>query len=153
MSSFTRAPIKNGGFLLGGNAVFTIECSRDFVEDHPDCRSHYTFKIVHKEAKNGWPESDMVFLLTGPDNQSDYTYAGKLDGIRLKITQKSCVGEHSWPKLILERVLVCALTNQLDKIEAAGWRLMHEGRCCVCGRRLTRPDSIEAGIGPECAER
>jgi hypothetical protein len=27
------------------------------------------------------------------------------------------------------------------------------GACCVCGRTLTNPDSIEAGIGPICAGR
>lgn len=27
------------------------------------------------------------------------------------------------------------------------------GQCCVCGRTLTNPDSIEAGIGPICASR
>lgn len=28
-----------------------------------------------------------------------------------------------------------------------------EGRCCVCGKRLTVPESIERSIGPECAEK
>ena len=27
------------------------------------------------------------------------------------------------------------------------------GQCCCCGRELTNPDSIAAGIGPICAER
>lgn len=27
------------------------------------------------------------------------------------------------------------------------------GRCCSCGRELTNEDSIEAGIGPVCAEK
>lgn len=34
--------------------------------------------------------------------------------------------------------------------EADWW---HEGRCGRCGRRLTVPESIESGFGPECARR
>lgn len=30
---------------------------------------------------------------------------------------------------------------------------MNTGRCCICGRTLTDPSSIEAGIGPVCASR
>lgn len=29
----------------------------------------------------------------------------------------------------------------------------HEGRCGRCGRKLTVPESIETGIGPDCAKR
>lgn len=29
----------------------------------------------------------------------------------------------------------------------------HTGRCCMCGRKLTNPTSIESGIGPECARK
>jgi hypothetical protein len=28
--------------------------------------------------------------------------------------------------------------------------IWHEGRCGRCGRRLTVPESIESGYGPEC---
>lgn len=30
---------------------------------------------------------------------------------------------------------------------------IHEGRCCRCGRELTVPASIHAGMGPDCAEK
>lgn len=29
----------------------------------------------------------------------------------------------------------------------------HEGRCGACGRRLTLPESIRRGLGPDCAQR
>jgi hypothetical protein len=37
-------------------------------------------------------------------------------------------------------------------VEAARYeeRLNNMGRCKVCGRQLTDPDSIERGIGPMC---
>jgi hypothetical protein len=153
--ALVSAPVKSGGFFFGGKAVFTVCPSPEFVRDHEDCKDHYTFKLLHKEASAQWPECWMVFLMTGPDNYADFSYMGKLDtrSGAVLLTKKSCVGPNAWPKLILERVIACALANQLDKIEANGWGVLHEGRCCVCGRRLTVPESIESGIGPECAGR
>lgn len=34
---------------------------------------------------------------------------------------------------------------------AAQVEFWHEGSCCICGRPLTNPASIAAGIGPDCA--
>ncbi len=34
-----------------------------------------------------------------------------------------------------------------------GYRLLLEGRCCVCNRKLTTPESIRLGIGPKCGGR
>lgn len=31
--------------------------------------------------------------------------------------------------------------------------IRHEGRCGRCGRALTRPESIDTGLGPDCAEK
>lgn len=31
--------------------------------------------------------------------------------------------------------------------------LVNKSTCCVCGRPLTHPDSVRAGIGPICAAR
>ena len=35
----------------------------------------------------------------------------------------------------------------------ATFEFWHEGRCAACARRLTVPESIERGLGPECALR
>jgi hypothetical protein len=149
------APIKDKQFFHGGKAIFTIEPSPEFVAKHGDCQPRYTFKIVHRDGNDRYQPCEMVLLLTGPDNTSDYTYMGILDDRAnvVRITQKSCVGEQAWPKRILDRVLQRAAADQLEVIQEAGWKLMHEGRCCRCGRLLTVPSSIEAGIGPECAGR
>lgn len=149
--TFTRAPVKHDGFFLGGNAVFTVEVSPEFVASHRDVKDHYTFKIVHKEASQQWPACHMVLMLVGPDNGNDFTYLGKLRNGQCETTAKSHRFKNSWPLLILNKLLICAVEGRLDEVEANGWRVMHEGRCCVCGRRLTVPSSIDAGIGPECA--
>jgi hypothetical protein len=33
-----------------------------------------------------------------------------------------------------------------------GYEIRHVGKCGRCGRTLTDPDSINRGIGPDCAE-
>ena len=35
----------------------------------------------------------------------------------------------------------------------ATFEFWHEGRCAACARRLTVPNSIATGFGPECADR
>jgi hypothetical protein len=41
-------------------------------------------------------------------------------------------------------------TDLPDRLEA---ELHAASRCRMCGRTLTDPDSIAAGIGPDCAQR
>ena len=44
-------------------------------------------------------------------------------------------------------------TELVERATPEGYTLLRESRCCVCNRKLTVPESIEAGIGPECAGR
>lgn len=154
MSELVRAPIGDYRFFIGGNATFTVEPSAEFIAAHPDCRPHYTFKVRHKEANGFYAEKWYVNLLTGPDNQADFTYIGMLDTHdgRVKLTTASKLGEDALPVRIVRRVFACFWKGEQGKIAAAGWKIMHEGRCCRCGRALTVPSSVEAGIGPECAK-
>lgn len=39
-----------------------------------------------------------------------------------------------------------------SSVEAAVAALVRSGRCCRCGRKLTDPTSVEAGIGPDCQD-
>lgn len=148
-----RAPIKDGGFFFGGKATFTVEVPAEFASARAGLKPHYTYKLLHKEASDRWPECWMALILTGPDNCADFTYLGKLSEGQVVTTQKSRSFDGSWPLLILNRVLACAVSDTLEEIERNGWRIMHEGRCCVCGRKLTVPSSIDSGIGPECAAK
>lgn len=88
-----------------------------------------------------------VQLLTGSDNESDYTFFGTIfsDG-SFRHSRKSSIGETApsaagfawfWAHL--------AKGNLPETIE-----VHHEGRCGRCGRALTVPESIESGFGPEC---
>jgi hypothetical protein len=55
------------------------------------------------------------------------------------------------PVRLINRTLKLVWENESEKIVAAGFNLQHAGKCGRCGRKLTVPQSIETGIGPECA--
>lgn len=88
-----------------------------------------------------------VSLLTGPDS---YTCVGLVTDQGFRFTRKW--ESHDAP---LTRAAVAAIiTFDPQVLEAAGKvYAMESGNCWVCGRELTTPESIEAGIGPVCAGR
>lgn len=154
--------------VTAGKCIFTVEVPPSFgltLENPP--KPHYTYRI---KVKKGDPDSQypndayFVSLLTGPDNTRDYTYLGMLETTRIgdevgtpsgnvKLTRASKFGDDSWPVRIVRKVIARIFANDTQAIEAAGWTLHHEGRCCRCGRALTVPESVESGIGPECASK
>ena len=93
-----------------------------------------------------------VSLLSGPNNDADYTYLGQLNPKNgdVRLTKKSKMTAASWPVRVLRRVLYRLFIDKMDDVLAAGWSLVHAGRCCRCGRKLTTPHSVEIGIGPVC---
>lgn len=132
-------------FILAGNATFTIET--------PD-QGHRTYKVNHIEANDRWPEAWFVKILTGPDNNEDYTYLGKLDAFtgQLITTAKSCRKADHYDVKLLNRVLARVWGDDHAAYEQHGFKTHHEGCCGRCGRTLTVPSSVESGIGPECAK-
>lgn len=134
-------------FLLAGNATFTIQDPRG---------DHRTFRVRAAKPHPVYGETFFVSLLTGPDNESDYTYLGKLDPFTGQVvpTAKSGWAEADPPAhvVVLNRVLARVWSMDHAAFERAGWKLLHRGRCGRCGRMLTVPSSIETGIGPECVK-
>lgn len=152
-------------FIVAGSAIFTIDrMSR-----------HYTYRVSRKDGGEHCAKCDgsgywsnslrpcyackgtgktkpvyFVGLLTGPDNESDYTYVGILDAEngRLVLTRKSKYTDNSNPVAWFRYV---AANLWKDTEMESDWTVHHEGRCGRCGRTLTVPASIESGIGPVCA--
>lgn len=126
-------------YALAGNATITLESRRT--------GAHFTYKVKQaKDQQTGEPapETYFVSLLTGPDNQSDYNYLGIIRRGEFALTKASRAGK--------EAASVKAFTFFLHSTELHPELVVHhEGRCGRCGRTLTVPESISAGIGPECA--
>lgn len=139
-------------FITGGNATFTVEpaqADRDRLGLNP----HYTYRVNKpKPKREGDRPPFFVSVLTGPDNQCDYTYLGILDKERGQVytTRNSGFREDSWQARIINRVVAAIWAGRAHEIEACGWTVQHCGHCCRCGHKLTVPASIETGIGPEC---
>ena len=137
--------ITNSDFFKGGHAIFTVSNPQGV---------RYTFKI--KQGNFGKAvEADSPYfasLLTGPDNNSSYTYMGMFNpnNYTCRLTRASKYTSDSLPWRVLNWVLRITFSGQnLPE----GYGLQHEGKCCRCGRKLTTPESIDRGIGPECAKK
>lgn len=140
-------------FLLAGNAKFTISVPQQFQTGGMAAR--YTFRIKRSEPTAQFPKPAwFVSLLTGPDNETSYTYLGKLGEFTGQVvtTQKSRYTQDSNPVRLLNKVLVRVWCDDHQAFEQYGFQIRHEGKCGRCGRTLTVPESIDVGIGPECQE-
>jgi|GEM_PF-1767808 len=139
----------------GGRVIFTLAIPPSFYKQHAECKSHYTYRVIFRDANNEWPESWFIHLLSGPDNVSDYQYLGMLNPETgaVKLTRKSRMTDKAWPVRLVRRVFAALWAGKDDQIEQAGFELMHSGRCGRCGKMLTRPDSIEIGLGPTCRNK
>lgn len=131
-----------GNFLFAGKACVTLKSRKT--------GAHYTYKVAHK--KDG--DVSFVSLLVGPSNETDYRYLGLLpdnDTTRLRGVGrgKSCAG----PDAPSAKAFQYLLDFIWGKTKGEGLEVWHEGRCGRCGRKLTVPESIESGIGPECATK
>jgi len=129
-------------FVTGGNAYFTVVSS--------DTGVRYTFRVSQKENDDGSKSPFFVSILTGPDNWTNYRYLGTIShsgiythGRKSKISDKA-------PSA---RCINWLLSNVHDAEQMARIEFWHEGRCGVCGRKLTVPESVASGIGPVCAGR
>jgi hypothetical protein len=110
---------------------------------------HLTYKVsrAHNDdgsAKDLW----FVGVLTGPENTSDYSYLGIISETgEFRTTGKSKFA----PDSTVARAFNYFWKHAVADAIPADLEVRHSGHCGRCGRLLTVPESIEAGIGPECA--
>jgi len=127
-------------FMKGGKAVFTLQSKRT--------GQHFTYRASKPKGKT---DDDVIFVavLTGSDNETAYTYAGLLKEDRVQTTGGSKIKADAPSITALNWALRHLHKGQLHPDLA----IFHEGRCCRCGRKLTTPESIQNGIGPECSKK
>jgi hypothetical protein len=89
-----------------------------------------------------------VLLLTGSDNDSDYSYIGFIRGtIYLHGGKKSAVKDTSISNKAFAWFFNKLQTEELPECV----EVHHSGNCGRCGRTLTTPESLRIGLGPVCA--
>lgn len=125
-------------FALAGNATLTLR-SRVTGERR-------TYRIRACDDK---PGLFFVGALRGSDNTSDYSYIGIIrDGEFRHGEAKAKMGADS----VAVRAFAWSWRYLSDGKVPEQLEVWHEDRCGRCGRALTVPESIETGLGPECAE-
>lgn len=149
-------PVQAREFILGGNATFTIVSTKT--------RARYTYRV--RVAKDN-PRMFFVSTLVGPNNDDDYAYVGFFKSIlgegsrgvhtfmaKARDTDRGAVmiaGKKGNPDDVRFKALDWLLQSLIVERMPRTVEFWHEGRCARCNRRLTDPESIARGFGPECA--
>jgi len=132
-------------YIMAGHATITIRSTKT--------GTRFTYKINQsKPDENGnyGPRGPVHFvsLMIGPDNESSFKYLGHIfptqmlywHGRKSKISADAPGAkafDWTWRQLSKNK-----LPDQLE--------IWHEGSCGRCGRKLTVPESVASGFGPEC---
>jgi Family of unknown function (DUF6011) len=126
-------------FVTAGNATLTLTSAKT--------SAHYTYKVQKKDSGFFF----FVSLLTGPDNSSNYKYLGLLTQSGFRTTGKSCQGPDSKPARAFAWMVDKVMFEKKNPATVA-LEVRHMNKCGRCGRPLTTPESIDRGLGPECAK-
>lgn len=119
--------------LLAGHAIFTVT--------NLTTGKHFTYRIIQPSVHT----PHFVSLLTGPDNEEDYTFIGTIfDGQTFRHSPKGGIGKDAVGVKGFEW-----LWRHLDRLPEHV-RLDSCGYCWRCGRLLSTPESITSGYGPTC---
>lgn len=116
----------------------------------PDAPSgYYTIRITDADLDfftREKPGTQVASVLTGPDNTTSYTGFAFVVGRSARVwSKKSGDGFAGW------RAALDLLLGDFEK--AASEYVKRSGRCFVCNRPLTTPESIARKIGPVCAKK
>ena len=124
-------------FIEAGKATITIESTKT--------SKYFTYKFTkHKIFKNIY----FVKLLSGIDKSSNYVYIGVYDSrtMTFNLTKKSRLPREATSIIALKYFINCIVNNTIP----SALKVYHADKCGRCGRKLTTPDSINSGFGPEC---
>lgn len=127
-------------FVTAGKAIFTFASPKG---------GHFTFKVERPDDFKG---EYFGHVMTGTSNESDYAYVGMVNGstMRLRETKGSKFKADSREFAVFSIALdVVAGRKTLPD----GYKLHHCRMCGRCGLRLSTPESIRKGYGPECSRK
>lgn len=137
-------------FIEAGHAIFTLVSKKS--------GTRFTYKLTRPapEKSTGPNRPIWVAVLTGSDNTTSYTFTGSIwleaTGYVYRPGRKSTMSMAA-PSMVMFSWFIKKMNGGDEASILRQAEFWHEGRCCRCGRRLTVPESIESGIGPECAKK
>lgn len=128
-------------FALAGSAILTLVSGKT--------GTRFTYKLTRVEHPTDGQDRWFIGVLSGPDNTTDYVFLGSVIGAGGQYFQRG------FRSVIQPAAPSCkAFTWFWGSLRAGTLHdveVWHEGRCGRCGRVLTVPESIDRGIGPDCA--
>jgi hypothetical protein len=143
MSAMFDTAVDALNFIMSGRAVFTIVSKRT--------GKRFTYRVDQNThaVRAGMPDIGFRFvkLLSGPDNENSFVYLGTITGGVYRHGVKSRIQENADSVVAFEWVVRELVAGRINSEKLEIW---HEGKCGKCGRRLTVPESIASGLGPEC---
>lgn len=123
-------------FILAGKSTVTFKSL--------NTGDHLTFNIKRpKKAMYGI--THFVQARTG----NDYARIGLIRADRFEVSRNAELPADS--KEI--KAFAWVFANLMQRRVPPLLEIWHEGRCGMCSRPLTDPDSIASGIGPECRKK
>lgn len=123
-------------FVFAGNATFTVL--------NTDTKNRFTFKVKKHKEKDIF----FVSVMTGSDNYSSYTFIGTyFPNKGYKKSYKSKIGSDAMSAKTIKWFFDKFINNQKSYDTV---KVYHEDKCGRCGRKLTTPESVKSGFGPEC---
>jgi hypothetical protein len=128
-------------YMTAGKAVVTLVSVRT--------KARFTYRLTVSDDG----QAIFVAVLNGPDNSSSYKYLGRIardifwEG--RKVPRDGDISRDA-PSM---RAFSWAWRMMLRGSIPADLEVWHEGACGRCGRRLTVPESVASGFGPECSGR
>lgn len=124
-------------FVTAGNARITLRSKLS--------GTRFSYRVSACEDK---PGLFFVSLLVAPDNENGYQPIAHIKENSFRKNSKAQISEGAPAFMAFEFFWRWLLEKKAIHTNLEVW---HEGRCGRCGRTLTVPESIERGIGPECA--
>jgi hypothetical protein len=125
-------------FMTAGKSTVTLVSLKT--------EKRYTYRITASE--DGL--AHFVGVLTGSDNESSYSYLGRISrGIfwqGRKVPKASDVAKGAPSHIAFDWAWRAMSRGDMPE----SLQVWHEYRCGRCARKLTVPSSIASGYGPEC---
>jgi hypothetical protein len=134
-------------FLFSGWAAFSVWNAGG---------GRLTFVVRYQPPEGDFGEAYFVYLDPHHGNErKGLVYLGKLSApsysrMSLWKTKKSPAEEREMEMRVF-RIVLAIVDGDMPPPEGV-W-FSHFGKCSACGRKLTDPESVARGLGPDCWER
>jgi hypothetical protein len=140
-------------YMLAGKAYFTLVSKVT--------GKRFTYRVArNKKPKEGVkqiysPQTEVRFvsLLIGPDNWTNYSYIGLIDKKGFRSTAKAKIPSSAPSVQAFNWAFKCIMGDGVIRGRMPETlEFWHSGKCGSCGRKLTNPTSVAAGVGPSCGK-